>query len=180
LGRFPQAAIVCTFNIRKMDRRGRQADLLSEPREWLENVSGTLDILNRCDVRLGIETHNDDVRVINGIVRGREMHPLLIRPVRDANDRLAGFEQVTPDHLDLVSALTDTLRKYWDRLPIEFRFEKVVADGVVPRSTLSRLIEKTRQLGALARGGDGVFRKQITASAGAAGMVEPETRNGAN
>lgn len=178
LGRYPYAAIVCTFNLRKMDRRGRQADLLSEPREWLENVSGSLDILNRSDTRLGIETHKDDVRVINGIVRGREMHPLLIRPVRDANDQLAGFEQVTPDQFDLLSALTETLKTYWDRLPIEFRFEKVVADGLVPRSTLSRLIEKTRQLGALTRGDDGLFRKQTSARSST--MVESETRNRAN
>lgn len=174
LGRFPQAAIVCTFNIRKMDRRGRQADLLSEPREWLENVSGTLDILNRCDVRLGIETHNDDVRVINGILRGREMHPLLIRPVRDANDQLAGFEQVTPDHLDLLSALSGKMKTHWDKLPRDFRFEDA-ADKLVPRASLSRLIEKTKQLGALRRQDDGIFRKQTLAGTG-----KPETRSGTN
>jgi hypothetical protein len=160
LHKFPHAAIVCTFNLRKQDRKGSRPDLLSDPRGWLEEVSGWLDILNRCDVRLGIETHHDDVRVINGIVRGREMHPLLIRSVRNTNDQLAGFEQVTPDQFDLLTALTETMKRYWDRLPSEFRFEKAVADGLVPRSTLSRLIEKTKQLGALKRGEDGVFRKQ--------------------
>jgi hypothetical protein len=158
LHRFRHAAIVCTFNLRKLDRKNGRANLLSDPREWLEEVSGSLDILNRCDARLGIETHNDDVRVINGIVRGREMHPLLIRPVRNGNDQLTGFEQVTPDQLDLLSALSVTMKGHWDKLPHEFRFEDA-ADKVVPRSSLYRLIEKAKPLGALKRGEDGVFIK---------------------
>lgn len=159
LHRFPHAAILCTFNLRKLDRKNGRADLLSDPRGWLEEVSGTLDILNRCDVRLGIDTHGDDVRVINGIVRGREMHPLLIRPVRNAGEELAGFEQVTPNHLDLLSALSPTMKGHWDKLPNEFRFEDM-ANKVVPRSSLYRLIERTKPLGALnRREEDGVFTK---------------------
>jgi hypothetical protein len=160
LHKFRHAAIVCSFNLRKHDRKSGRGDLLSDPREWLEEVSGTLDILNRSDVRLGIETHHDDVRVINGIVRGREMHPLLIRPARDVNDQLAGFEQVIPGEADLLATLTKKKKGYWDMLPTHFRFEDV-ADTLVPRSTLSRLIEETKQLGAIRRGDDGVFRKQI-------------------
>ena len=159
LQNFPQAVIVCTFNLRKQDRKGVRPDLLSDPRGWLEEVSGFLDILNRCDVRLGIEIHKDDVRVINGIVRGREMHPLLIRPVQIAENRLAGFEQVTPDQLDLLSALTATMKGHWDRLPSEFRFEDM-AENVVPRASLHRLIKITKQFGALKRNDDGTFSKQ--------------------
>lgn len=161
LHKYPRAAIVATCNLRKKDRRSGRADLLIDPREWLEEVSGTLDILNRCDVRLGIETyaHDEDVRVINGIVRGREMHPLLIRPVRNRDDQLAGFEQVTPGSLDLLTALTGKQKQHWDKLPTEFRFEQV-ADNLVPRASLSRLIERLLQLGALKRGEDGAYRKQ--------------------
>ena len=93
--------MMMTFNLRKRDRKNAKANLLSDPRGWLEEVCGSLDLLNRSDVRLGIDCQEDDVRVINGIVRGREMHPLLIRPVTGSNDELAGFEQVTPDDLDL-------------------------------------------------------------------------------
>jgi hypothetical protein len=161
LHNYPRAAIAGTFNLRKLDRKGGRADLLTDPRGWLEEVSGSLDILSRCDVRLGIETygHDEDVRVINGIVRGREMHPLLIRPVRNRDDKLAGFEQVTPGNLDLLTALTGTQKQHWDKLPVEFRFEQA-ADNLVPRASLSRLIERLQQLGALKRGEDGVYRKQ--------------------
>ena len=163
LRQYPQAAIVATFNLRKQDRKGGRANLLTDPRGWLEEVSGSLDILNRCDVRLGIDFHNEDVRVINGIVRGREMHPLLIRPVCDRQDQLAGFEQVTPGNLDLLTALTAKQKQHWDKLPAEFRFEQA-AESLVPRASLSRLLPKVQQLGALRQGDDGVYRKQTGAS----------------
>jgi hypothetical protein len=159
LRQYPRAAIVATFNLRKQDRKGGRADLLTDPRGWLEEVSGSLDILNRCDVRLGIDVHNEDVRVINGIVRGREMHPLFIHSVRDRSGELAGFEQVTPDHADLRAALTVKQFTHWCNLPNEFRFEQA-ADTTVPRASLSRLIEKVEQLGALRRCENGSYRKQ--------------------
>jgi len=178
LHKFPHAAILCTFNLRKLDRKNGRADLLSDPRGWLEEVSGTLDILNRCDVRLGIDTHSEDARVINGIVRGREMHPLLIRPVRNVSEELAGFEQVTPGQLDLLSALPLTMKGHWDKLPNEFRFEEI-ADKVVPRSSLSRLIEKTKSLGALTRGEDGVFIKLTEITPRRDGnRAEPDRKSG--
>jgi hypothetical protein len=160
LHKYSRAAIVSTFNLRKQDRKNRRADLLSDPRSWLEEVSGSLDILNRSDVRLGIETHNDDVRVINGIVRGREMHPLLIHPVCNREGQLTGFEQVTPSSLDLLRALTETQKQHWDKLPTQFRFEQV-ADNPVPRTSLHRLIPRLQQLGVLKHGDDGIYRKQF-------------------
>ncbi len=157
--KYPHSAIVGTFNLRKRDRKNGRADLLSDPREWLEEVSGSLDILNRSDVRLGIEKHHDDVRVINGIVRGREMHPLLIHPVRDRDDQLAGFEQVIPEQSDLLIAMTVKQKQHWDNLPSDFRFEQV-ADKIVPRASLSRLVEKAEHVGALKKSEEGVYRKQ--------------------
>jgi hypothetical protein len=158
LAKFPEAAILNTFNLRKKDRRTQRVDLLSAPREWLEEVCGSLDILNRSDVRLGIDLREDDVRVINGIVRGREMHPVLLRSVRDASDRLAGFEQVTPGQLDLTHVLARTQFGYWNKLPREFKFEEI-ADVLVPRSSLSRIIKATSAFGALQRGEHGTFTK---------------------
>jgi hypothetical protein len=124
-------------------------------------VSGSLDILNRCDLRLGIESygHDDEVRVLNGIMRGREMHPLLIRAVRNRDNQLAGFERVTPGNLDLQTALTGKQKQHWDKLPAQFRFEQA-ADDLVPRASLFRLIARVLQLGALKLGEDGVYRKQ--------------------
>jgi hypothetical protein len=161
MGKFPHAAMINTFNLRKMDRKGGRSDLLSDPRGWLEEVCGSLDLLNRSDVRLGIDSRGDDIRVLNGIVRGKEMHPVLIRPFVDTQERLAGFEQVPAGDLDLLSAFTDRQKAHWDKLPKEFKFEEV-ADQTVPRSTLSRLIKRTLSLGALTKTHEGVFRKTGT------------------
>lgn len=162
LSEFPKAAILCTFNLRKQDRRNGRANLLSDPRSWLEEVCGSLDILNRSDVRLGVDAHDgsDEVRVINGIVRGREMHPILLRSVRDSNDELAGFEQVRASELDLTLSMSKAQKAHWDKLPAHFRFEEQ-ADKNVPRSTLSRITTKALSLGVLSKDENGVFHKRI-------------------
>jgi AAA domain len=161
LASFPRAVLLNTFNLRKRDKRGRKANLLADPRDWLEEVCGSLDLLNRSDVRLGIDEHAEDVRVINGIVRGREMHPFLIKSFRNPEDQLAGFEQLSPDQLDLMVGLSETQRRYWESLPQEFRFEDV-AGRLVPRSSLSRLLSRTKSFGAVRQDEDGVFRKVST------------------
>jgi hypothetical protein len=158
MGEFPHAAVLNTFNLRKIDRKGGRADLLSDPRGWLEEVCGSLDLLNRSDVRLGIDMRGEDVRVINGIVRGREMNPMLIRTFVDAQERQAGFERVLSSQQDLLCALAERQREYWKKLPSEFKFEDA-ADKLVPRSSLHRLIKRVCSLGVLRKADDGVFRK---------------------
>jgi hypothetical protein len=158
LARFPGAALLNTFNLRKRDKRGRKANLLADPRDWLEEVCGSLDLLNRSDVRLGIDEHAEDVRVINGIVRGREMHPFLIKSFRNQDDQLAGFEQLTPDQLDLMVGFSETQRRHWEALPSEFRFDDV-AGRLVPRSSLSRLLSRAKSFGAVRQNEDGMFHK---------------------
>ena len=88
------------------------------------------------------------------------MHPILIRSVVHAGDQLAGFEQVTPDQMDLLAALTKKQKQYWDQLPREFRFEEV-ADRSVPRSSLSRLLSRAKQFGTIEQKPDGTFTKLI-------------------
>ena len=149
LADFPTASILMTFNLRKRDRNAGRPSLLTNPRGWLEEVCGSLDIMNRSDVRLGMDflDENEDVRVINGVRRGEEMHPLLIRPAGDP-DRLAGFELCPASEVDLVAALTPRQREHWTTLPEEFRFESV-ADTRVPRASLFRLINRAKSLGLL-------------------------------
>jgi hypothetical protein len=89
------------------------------------------------------------------------MHPILIRSFTDEHEQLAGFEQVTPGHLDLLIGLSKTHVEYWNQLPQQFKFEEI-AGKIVPRSTLSRLIKAVSSLGALAKGDDGIFRKTVT------------------
>jgi hypothetical protein len=146
LSSYRKAAMLTTFNLRKWGSKDRtRPPLLTQPREWMEEVCGTLDILNRSDVRLGMDIHDEDVRVINGIRRGEEMHPLLLRPVSDG-DNLAGFDQGPLDGLNLMGVLTRKQFDYWNRLPVSFRFDEV-ADHIVPRASLSRLLDRAKSLG---------------------------------
>ena len=94
-----------------------------------------------------MDFHNDDIRVINGIRRGEEMEPLLLKPVGDL-DNLAGFEPSPADELDLMFALTPKQQQHWEILPDKFRFEEV-ADKDVQRASLHRLIKRAKSLGIL-------------------------------
>ena len=147
LSRYPHAALLFTFNMRKQDPQRGLPDLLSNPRGFLEEVCGSLDIHNRSDVRLGMNLHHEGVRVINGIRRGEEFDPILVRPVEHL-DNPAGFELVSPSEPDLVLALAGRQMDHWRKLPAEFQFDDV-ADKLVPRASLSRLLARARSLGAL-------------------------------
>jgi hypothetical protein len=157
LAKYPHAAICMTFNLRKRDKKNDKDDLLLGPRGWLEEVCGTLDILNRSDVRLGMDFYSEDARVINGIRRGEEIHPLIVRPVEIAPGEFAGFEQYSSDAATAMLVFTDKQRQYWDKLPREFRFDDV-ADSMVPRATLDRLLKRAKSVG-LVEQKDGIWRK---------------------
>lgn len=159
LAKYKEAAILTTFNLRKKDRKATNApDLLKDPRSWLEEVCGGLDIINRSDVRIGMDFHEEDIKVINGIRRGEEMHPLLVHSVGEP-DQLAGFDRCPAEDVDFKEALTPVQNKHWNALPEVFRFEEM-ADTVVPRSSLHRLIKKTQSLGALSHE-SGEYRKVV-------------------
>jgi hypothetical protein len=154
---YPRAAMLITFNLRKRDKKESPSDLLLDPRGWLEEVCGTLDILNRSDVRLGMDHYGEDARVINGIRRGEGFDPLIVRPVEIAPDTYAGFELCPPDGTTPMFLYTAKLRGYWEKLPKEFRFDEV-ADSVAPRATLHRLLKRAKS-GGLVEHIDGLWRK---------------------
>jgi hypothetical protein len=156
MSEYPRSLFLLTFNLRKPHREARMPILISDPRGWLNEIAGNADIVNRCDVRLGIDTFQDEIRVVNGIRRGEEMHPILVRPVGEP-DCLAGFEQCEPSEINLAVALTKTQQKYWALLPSEFGFEQI-ADKTVPRSSLSRLTRRAQSLGLLCDA-EGLFVK---------------------
>jgi len=168
LSRYQHAAMLITFNLRKQDRqRPYRPDLLKDPRTWLEEVCGTLDILNRSDVRLGMDAaiHDEEVRVINGIRRGEDMQPLVIRSV-DTNgmsaitgDNLAGFELCPPNTSNLKAVFTPKQLEYWNKLPPTFRF-KDVADKSVPRASLQRLLDHAKSLGIIEKDGNDNWQKK--------------------
>jgi hypothetical protein len=176
LSEYPQAAMLITFNLRKWTKKdSKRPDLLVEPREWMEEVCGTLDILNRSDVRLGMDIHDEEVRVINGIRRGEEMHPLLIRPVIVEGENLAGFELCPPDGVNLKTALTSKQFEYWSKLPSEFRFDEV-ADHVVPRASLKRLLDRAKSLGIIDHA-NGTWKKRGIVETSASSAANPSAIN---
>jgi hypothetical protein len=147
LCRCAEAAMLLSFNLRKRERKGTPPNLLTDPRAWLEEICGSIAILDRCDVRLGMDFHDSDgIKVINGVRRGEDMHPMLIRSVGDKPENYAGFELVLPTDPDLEQAFTPQQKAHWDKLPCEFGFEDI-ADKTVPRSSLSRLIARAKSFG---------------------------------
>ncbi len=61
LTRFPRSAVINTHNLRKTNRQtGPQPDLMLYPHDWLQEVAGSLDVINRSDIRLGVSRHSDN------------------------------------------------------------------------------------------------------------------------
>lgn len=158
---FPEAALLGTFNLRKSDRRADPPNLLTSPRDWLEEIAGSIELLNRSDVRLGFAFHPEDpdIRVLSGIRRGEDMHPILLRQAGVAPD-YAGFELAVPCDEDFTQALTSRQREQWRDLPDSFRFDEA-ADKIVPRASLYRLVQRTRSLGVLDADTTGRYHKRV-------------------
>ena len=154
---YPCAAFLLTFNLRKRDRRASKPDLLQEPRDWLDEVAGSMDIMNRSDVRIGMDFYDEDIRIINGVRRNEDFDPLLIKPIGEP-EALAGFQRVQPGELNLLRALTKQQLKQWGMLPDHFRFE-AIANKLVPRTSLHRLIKRAKSLRLLKQADDGSYRK---------------------
>ena len=148
-----------TFNLRKKDTRGERADLVTDPRGWLEEVCGTLDIVNRSDVRLGMDFYgeDDDLRVINGVRRGDFFDPLFIKPMGPIN-RLAGFDRCTQQELNLLVGLTPKQKARYIQLRQigSFKFGEV-ADHIIPNNSLYRILKKLESLGLATSMGDGLW-----------------------
>ena len=150
LTKFPQSAILNTHNLRKEQRRqgAQPASLMLNPHDWLQEVAGSLDLMNRSDVRLGVNRYADNVIVVNGARRGEDMHPILLSPVDDDPEELAGFRSMVSGREDLSKVLTEAQIGYWMELPDRFKFSDYANNGI-PKSSLSRLINRCNSLGLL-------------------------------
>ena len=146
------------FNMRKNIKKGPLPDLLQHPRPWMEEVCGTLDIANRADVRLGMDFYQEELKVINGFRRGEDMHPLILQIEGEPPDHLSGFGLCKPSAFSLPQIFTPAQYKYWEKLPQTLVFEEM-ADTVVPRATLWRLLERAKSVGLIQRSDDGLWRK---------------------
>ena len=149
---YPQAAILCTFNLKKEDKKSPKPNLLANARGWLEEVSGAKEIMSRSDIRLGIDFFDDEqvIRVINGVQRGEAFNPLLVQP---AGDPEAGFQLCRPDCFSLRDVLRPKQLSYWHSLPERFTFKEARTAGV-PNSSLGRLIARASSVGLLHKDGE--------------------------
>ena len=120
-------------------------------------AASTSQVLRHMRRRMQVTAFAEDARVINGIRRGEDMHPLIIQPVEIAPDVYAGFELCPPDRTTASFLFTPKQRDYWDKLPREFRFDEV-ADSLVPRTTLDRILKRAKS-GGLVEHVDGLWRK---------------------
>jgi len=162
LSKWPGAVILNAFNLRKQDKRVGKSNLLLDPRGSLEEIAGSLDLLNRSDVRLGMDFYGlEDIRVVNGVRRGEDYHPLLIQTkcLADDPEKPPGFELVQADEADLFGVIKGKLHEYWSALPCEFTFEQAVQ--LMGKSNFDRLKKRTTSLGALEQVGRGQYRKLV-------------------
>ena len=88
---------------------------------------------------------DEDVRVLNGIRRGEDFAPILIRSVGNLPKELSGFDVCSSTDTDLLAGLTPKQREHWSKLPHSFRFEDV-ADELVPRASLHRLLLRAKSV----------------------------------
>lgn len=153
-GTFQRSAVLNTHNLRKDQRRpgSTQPDLMLDPHGWLQEVSGNLDLINRSDVRIGVARYSDNVIVLNGARRGEEFHPLLLSPVDDDPEELAGFRNLISSKDDITKLLSPVQVRYWSELPDRFRFTDHANNGI-PKSSLSRLLKRCTSLGLLTSDG---------------------------
>jgi hypothetical protein len=144
---YPHASALCTYNLKKSDKKAPKPNLLADPRRWLDEVSGAKEIMSRSDIRLGIDLFDDEqsVRVINGVQRGEPFEPLLIQP---AGEPEAGFELCPPDRFSLKDVFTPRQARYWQALASCFTFSEGVNAGI-PKSSLWRLIKRATSVGLL-------------------------------
>jgi len=75
-----------------------------------------------------------------------------------STDNLAGFELCPPDTSSLEAVFTSRQLEYWNKLPAQFRFDDI-ADKLVPRATLDRLLKRAESVGWIGRGSDSMWQK---------------------
>ncbi|KKM99844.1 hypothetical protein LCGC14_1143770 [marine sediment metagenome] len=150
--KYPDAAFLFVFNLRKLDRKAPIPNLLENPRGWLQETAGSLDIQNRSDVRLGLDERADGALVLNGIRRDEKMDPTLLEydwfvDPEDGKERETGFRLVAPETITAKVAFTEDQQDVWTRLEREFSMEDVLQ--LMRRSAAYALVRRALSVGVL-------------------------------
>lgn len=155
LADFPHAAIVFTLHLRKgtddpknpFNSASSGKVLLHNPRRWFKEVAGSNKIGAHADVRLGMcaVTHDEQHLVIKGFRRGKDVVPLSFVRSINIDGEYDGFIEY-PLPKDVLVDLAEEQKKQLTTLPFPFHFNEV-ADRLVPRASLHRLLKAAQNAG---------------------------------
>lgn len=155
MAEYPEACFLGTHNLRKWDSSaGPKHSLDTEPREWLDEVSGSGAILYRADLRLGMDQGAPGEKILGSIRRVMgELPPLYIEEAYTDKGDPAGFELLPIQEREWEKFLGDH-GDWWKALPKEFKFTLAVKLGqlhnIHSRATISKyLTYKLKDLGAV-------------------------------
>ena len=164
---YPQATWVFVYNIRKDDpTRKEPPNLLENVQGWLQEISGSMDLQNRSDVRLGMQfmNRNDrDVVVLNGLRRGEVMEPFILEtaylPLRDCDNspREGGFARVPAQGVKADRVLSGKMYEAWLAMDSQFSIHDLLK--ICTTGTAYRLAERAVKLGLSRELERGVFEK---------------------
>lgn len=159
------ASFIFVYNVRKDSNQKKEpVSLLEYPHDWLQEISGSLDLQNRSDVRLGMEFMKKgerDVVVLNGIRRGETIEPFLLEAVHlpDSGEepRLGGFTRIAPESIDPETVLTAKMYAAWYEMDETFTVAELAKKS--SRGTAYRLIARARRMQIVKEVEPGRFQK---------------------
>lgn len=163
---YPHASFLLTYNLKKRDRKVEVPPLVESPHEWLQETSGSIDILSRSDVRLGIDRLDAEEHwpvVVNGLRRDESMDPFILEPevveVKKGEPPEAGFRRADPKMLDTDKLFNGKMQEAWSVMEANFTIADLVAES--SNGTAYRLIERAKRMGLVQEVEKGVFEKNV-------------------
>lgn len=154
----PAVTFVFSFNTRKKHRLSQhRPSLIKDPRDWLEEASGGMEIQSRADARVGLEYRGhsaDGIHEFNGWRRGEPMEPMFLTPFvlgedGEGNSRLAGFEPTAVTDEDTLDLLSPKMKEVYDDIAPGDVYTMADLIAKMPRSTAYSFKRQAVRLGLL-------------------------------
>jgi hypothetical protein len=161
LGEYREASIILILNLRKEDRSNKMPELHKDPRGWLMEVRGSMAQLDRADTRIGFADYGKDdegrIKVVNGLIRGRDFYYMFVKPVQSSDDEYCGYSLCDPGEVQDTLGFTTAENNAWATLEPQFTWDEAKSKGI-SQGTLKRTIDRAKSLGILKKDGN-LYRK---------------------